>query len=291
MLRSICLLTLLGLFSSAYGEDLPVVWRITEGISAPESIYFDADTGCLFLSQIREGGGKAKDGDGGISKLSVDGKMVDENWVTGLNAPKGLRSHGGTLWVSDIDQLVSVDIATGKITRRLDVPDAVFLNDVACGTDGSVYVSDMAAGKIIRFKDEKLSVFAEGPELQNPNGLLVHDGGLLLGGWGTEFNPADFSTKETGQLLRLDLKTKKVTVVTPERIGHIDGIEIDGEGGYVVSDWPNGKVMHVNSNGEATTLLSLPKGTADIAVLLPQGILLLPEMLENRLTAYQLDLK
>src|SRR3712207_6954360 len=53
------------------------------------------------------------------------------NWVTGPNAPKGMRAHKGVLWVSDIDQIISIDIATGKITRRLKVSGARFLNDVA----------------------------------------------------------------------------------------------------------------------------------------------------------------
>ena len=37
--------------------------------------------------------------------------MVSAKWVTGLNAPKGIRSLGGTLWVTDIDEVVSIDIA------------------------------------------------------------------------------------------------------------------------------------------------------------------------------------
>ena len=291
MLRSTFVLTLLTLSSLATAEDPKIIWQVTEGISAPESAYWDAESGFLYLSQIRKGGGKAKDGDGGISKLTRDGKMVEENWITGLNAPKGVRSSGGTLYVSDIDELVVIDIKAGKVKEKVQIPDAKFLNDVAAGPDGAAYVSDMAAGRVFRYLNGEVSVFAEGPELQYPNGLLVHDGGLILGGWGTELNPEDFSTKELGQLQRLDLKTKKLSVITPKPLGHLDGIEIDGHGGYVLTDWRNGKVFHVNALGNPTTLLSLPQGTADHAVLLPEGILILPEMLENRLTAYQLNLK
>lgn len=35
--------------------DLPVAWEITDGVQAPESVYFDADSGFLFVSQIDRG--------------------------------------------------------------------------------------------------------------------------------------------------------------------------------------------------------------------------------------------
>src|ERR1700704_3608731 len=45
---------------------------------------------------------------------------------------------------------------------------------------------------------------------------------------------ADFTTKVPGRLFSLDLKTKKKTLITPEPFGNIDGIESDGQGGYIV---------------------------------------------------------
>jgi sugar lactone lactonase YvrE len=136
-------------------EGPAVAWTISEGIQTPESVYFDSDSGFLFLSQIGEGGGNGKDGDGWISKLSTDGKVIENKWVTGLNAPKGLRSHGGTLWVADIDRLVAIDIASGKISKEVPVPGAEFLNDVACDEEGTVYVSDLLTRKIHEYRRKK----------------------------------------------------------------------------------------------------------------------------------------
>lgn len=268
-------------------QQLKVAWQIDEGLKAPESAYLDPVTGVIFLSQIGEGGGKGKDGDGWISKISVDGKMIENKWVTGLNAPKGVRSYKGTLYVSDIDRIVVIDIAKSQITKVVEIPDAQFLNDLATGADGTVYVSDMAASRVYQMNDGQVSVFAEGPELEHPNGLLVDGDSLVTGGWGTGFNPEDFSTKTLGRLKKVNLRTKEITVVTPEPVAHLDGIEVDGRGGYIVTDWRNGKLFRISKNGRAKLLMSFPRGAADHAYLIDKGLIILPEMLEGTLTAFE----
>src|SRR5262249_44429895 len=72
------------------------VWTVSEGVDTPESAYIDADSKAIYVSMI-VGQPDQKDGNGRIAKLSMDGKMVSANWVTGLNAPKGLRVYKGTL--------------------------------------------------------------------------------------------------------------------------------------------------------------------------------------------------
>ena len=66
------------------------------------------------------------------------------------------------------------------------------------GADGTVYASDTMASKIFAIKDGKASVFAEGEQLEYPNGLFVDGERLIVGGWGKP--EADFSTKVPGQL-------------------------------------------------------------------------------------------
>jgi len=287
LLPSLLAVLSLTLVHETNAADLPVKWQITEGLKAPESAYLDKHTGFIFLSQIGEGGGKADDGDGWISKLTVNGKMVKDKWVTGLSALKGIRSHGDMLWVSDIMRLVAIDIPTGKITKKIEIKNAKFLNDVATGPDGTVYVSDMVAGIIYAHKDGKTSVFAKGKGIEHPNGLLVHDGKLYLGGWGKNLQD-DFSTDPLGRLLAIDLKSKKRTAITKKSTGNLDGVEVDGKGGFVVTDWRAGKVFHISSKGRAKEILALPRGTADHAFLTDKKWLILPEMLEGRLTAYDL---
>src|SRR5262245_38443947 len=82
----------------AQGAD-PVLtpqWNLTTGFAAPESAYHDAASNAVFVSSIN-GEILAKDGNGYITRLSPDGKVVAEKWATGLHGPKGLRSARGVL--------------------------------------------------------------------------------------------------------------------------------------------------------------------------------------------------
>lgn len=73
--------------------------------------------------------------------------------IAGLNAPKGLRSLKGTLWVSDLDELVTMDIADSRITSKMKIDGARFLNDVAVAADGTVYASDSQGSRIYQGRE------------------------------------------------------------------------------------------------------------------------------------------
>ena len=265
------------------------LWTVTEGIATPESVYVDPKTGEIYVSNI-EGMPGEKDGKGHLSKISADGKTVTATWVTGFNAPKGLRSYEGTLWTADIDEIVAVDIATGKVKSKTKVKGAQFLNDVAVGGDGTVYVSDMMGNKIYALKDGKLSTVAEGEALlEYPNGLLVEGDTLVVGGWGKPKSPTEFATDVPGHLFKIDLKTKQKTLITPDPTANIDGLESDGKGGYIVSDYVAGKILHIGADGKASTLTTFMPSTADIAFTTEGTRLIVPHMNENKIVAYDIS--
>jgi len=262
------------------------LWTVSEGIQTPESTYVDPASGDIYVSSV-EGMPAEKDGKGHISKISSDGKTVNAMWVTGLNAPKGLRSYEGTLWVTDIDEIVGIDMATAKVKSKTKVAGAQFLNDTAVGSDGTVYVSDMMGNKIIALKGGKTSVVAEGEELEYPNGLLVEGDVLVVGGWGKP--KPDFTTDVPGRLFKWDLKTKKKTLITPEPTANIDGLESDGKGGYIATDYLAGKVLHITADGKVTTLTTFMPSTADIAFIPAENRLIVPHMNENKIVAYDIS--
>jgi hypothetical protein len=269
----------------AHAAPVAAGWTATDGIATPESVYFDAASGFVFSSQI-DGMPDGRDGNGRIVKLAGDGHVIASDWVTGLNAPKGLRSHNGTLWTADIDEVNGIDIASGKIASRLKINGAAFLNDVAVGADGTVYVSDMMGNRIYAIRDGAVSVFAEGEQLEWPNGLVVDGNRLIVGGWGKP--KPDFSTDVPGHLFSLDLQTKQKTLITPKPLANIDGVEPDGRGGYIVTDYLKGKVIQVSAAGEARDLRTFMPGTADLAFV-PPAVAIIPHMNENKVAAYDLS--
>lgn len=258
-------------------------WTVTDKIDAPESVFVDHDAGFIYASQVT-GMPDGRDGTGRIIKLNFDGTVVSSDWVTGLNAPKGLRACQGTLWTADLDEIIGIEVATGSISSRLKIFGAKFLNDVACAPDGSVYVSDMLASRIYVIKNGEASIFADGESLEYPNGLLVEGDVLVVGGWGKP--EADFSTKVPGHLYTLNLATKAKTLITPKPFANIDGLESDGHEGYVVSDWVAGKIYRVSKTGDARVVREFKPGTADIAFVPAGNILIVPHMNENRVAAY-----
>ena len=259
---------------------------VVQDMRTPESAYFDEGSGWLFVSQI-DGQPNAKDGKGRISKLGLDGTVVAADWFTALNAPKGLRSYAGTLWVADLDEVVAIDVATAKETARVKIDGAQFLNDVAAGADGTIYVSDMMTNKIHAIEDGKASVFAEGEQLEWPNGLFVDGERLIVGGWGKP--EADFSTKVPGRLYMLDLKTKQKTLITKQPFANIDGVEQEARGGFLITDYMAGTVIQVSPTGEARTVRTFKPGLADHSFLYAQGdVLIAPHMNENTVGAYEI---
>ena len=258
-------------------------WTVTEGVDTPESVYVDSASGSIFVSMIAGQPGD-RDGNGRIMKLAPDGTVVAASWVGGLNAPKGLRSHNGTLWTADIDEVIGIDIAAGRIASRVKIDGAQFLNDVAVGDDGTVYVSDMLASKIYAVKDGKAAVFAEGDAMEYPNGLLVEGDRLIVGGWGKP--EADFSTKVPGHLFAVNLATKEKTLITPKPLGNIDAVESDGRGGYILTDFPKGQLLQVTKGGEGHVVRQFMAGAADLAFVPVGNIAIVPHMMENKVTAY-----
>lgn len=264
-----------------------IVWTV-DGLDAPESAYFDATRGVLYVSNI---GGEptAKDGNGYISRVDPNGQLLEANWVSGMDAPKGLVSDGTTLYVSDIDRLVAIDIDAGEITGTWSAAGAVFLNDTAIDDAGHVYVSDMITEKIHVLSDNELTVLSEGEDLQHPNGLNMLDGKLLVAPWGRDLQE-DFTTKIGGHLIAVDVESGSVAPLgSGEPIGNLDGLEPDGKGGWMVSDWIAGAVYRVEVDGSKTMLLDLDMGSADLEYIPEQSLLIVPMMLDNRLVAYRID--
>jgi hypothetical protein len=274
------------------------LWTLSADVNAPESAYYDATSNAIFVSSIN-GDVSARDGNGYISRLAADGKVVNAKWATGLNAPKGLRSVGGTLWVTDIDEVVAIEIASGRITSHVNIDGAKFLNDLATAPDGTVYASDSQTFRIYAVKDGKASVFVEGEDtFPTPNGVLVDGNRLIVGTMGTQGArgaqgapgaPGAQGAPTGGRLIAFDLRTKAKTDITPQPIGGIDGIESDGRGGFLVTDVFGMRLLHVSASGTTRTLLQFTAAGADFGYIASRQIAVVPFLFGNSVAAYDLS--
>ncbi|GAB3166780.1 SMP-30/gluconolactonase/LRE family protein [Telluribacter humicola] len=259
--------------STAVAEaSLEQIWATDSTLQTPESVLYDGTNQILYVSQIN-GQPDGKDGKGGIAKVGPDGKIIDPNWITGLSAPKGMGMAGDQLYVTDLTDLVQIDIPSGKIVKKTPVEDAVFLNDISVDKQGAVYFTDMRAGKIHMLKDGQVTTVLD--SLNNPNGILAVEDGLLF--------------TESGMLQKLDAQNNKTTLAQGMHAS-TDGIEQVAPGEFIVSSWA-GEVYHVKPDGTTTTLLdtkSSQTNSADIGYDAAKKIVYVPTFFKNSVVAYQL---
>lgn len=206
---------------------LEQVWRVG-GLANPESAALSADGTFLYVTNVN-GEGEVKDGNGFIARVSTDGRLLEREFATGLDAPKGIMLGGDALYVADIDRLVVLDAATGAVRRRVAAPEAVFLNDLTFAPDGAVLMADSGAARIYAVRADTAEVWLEHDLLESANGLLAEPGRLVV-------------TTMAGRLLAIDYESRAITVLA-EGLGDADGVAALGEGRYLVSEWPG--LMHV----------------------------------------------
>lgn len=273
-----------GTSSSETSVTVKQLWQI-EGLAGPESVVVDPDQTVLYVSNVN-GGPTDKDNNGFISIVSMDGKLLDLNWVTGMNAPKGLALHGTKLYVSDIDTLHVIDTKQGTISQSFTTEDAKFLNDVTVTNDGKVYVSDMLTNRIYCLDGDTFDVWLEDDGLTAPNGLHAEADHLVVGSWGVMTD--GFATDVPGHLKTVQLNDKSIqSLGDGTAVGNLDGVEPYGDN-YLVTDWMAGKLYNIEKSGNATLLLELEQGMADLEYLPEQQLILLPMMLNDKLLAYSL---
>jgi len=247
------------------------VWRVG-GLADPESVAASPDGKTLYVANVN-GQADARDGNGFISRLSPDGRMIERTWITGLDAPKGAVVAGDKLYVSDITRLVEIDRNAGRITARYDAPGGKFLNDVAVLPDGAPVVSDSQTARIYVLKGSRLSTWAEGPLLKGANGLLSEPGRLLM-------------ITMAGKLLAFDYATRAPKVLA-DGLGLGDGLAPAGGGAYYASEWP-GRLYLIGPDGKVATLIDSRKAGVYINDIARFGDeLLVPHMKPGEVVAYR----
>jgi DNA-binding beta-propeller fold protein YncE len=271
--------------STPAGAGLTEAWRVG-GFDLPESVSYDDATQSFFVSNLGTNP-TDKDGNGFISRLDARGNLTELKWVTGLNAPKGTAIADGKLYVTDIDQLVVIDIASRIIVNRYPGKGAKFLNDPAVAPDGRVFVADTFANAIYVLDNGGLQTWRQDPSLMGPNGLLVRDGTLIVAELGDVSQ--GFENIKPGTVKQIDLATKAISDFGPPApLAPLDGIEDDGEGGVMVTDNPGGRLLDIKAGEPPVVIGTLAPGAADFEWVPSMNLLVVPQMQQNEIVAYSL---
>lgn len=255
------------------------------GFSNPESVYVNKNI--VFVSNIGEKPlSLAKDGDGFISKLDSNGNIIEKEFISNLNAPKGMAIIDNILYVADIDTIKGFDLNNKKEVFNLAIKDSKFLNDIEMLDNKTLLASDTATGIIyIIDLSGKYDIFVKiDSKFGGPNGLLLdkNNNCLIVAGY-------DPTGKVKGSIVSVDLDSKE-QIPLSKPLGSLDGIAFAKNGDLLVSDWGDkmqGVIYRINQNNDIKILkLESIKGPADI---FSDGEnLWIPKMLESKVSKINL---
>lgn len=259
-------------------EGLSKAWETEKEFLVPESVIHDPVRDVLYVTNFDAFGKSTGEERQFISKLAMDGTILEPRWITGLNRPTGMIVSGDTLYVVERGALVRVDLAAGEIAERIPIAGAGFPNDVALDEAGRLYVSDPGSGTIFRRGDGEFEPWVGRPGIGAPNGLFAHEGELFVGDNGDQ------------RLKAINLETKEIRTVAKVGPGIIDGLQSDGRGNLVLSHW-EGRLLRISPDGSIEKLLDttiLGQYLADFDYVPGKDLIVIPTFYDKRVVAYRL---
>lgn len=250
------------------------------GFSMPESItsdgkrYFVSNQGQDVFS---------KDGDGFISEISEDGKLIELKFLPQkgvLNAPKGLTVANNILYVADIERIVGFDINTRKTVFEITIPQATVLNDICKLENGFIAVTETVSGNIykINTKNKFFETIGNIPTAnginynENTKQLVVCTNGKNYGDGSVYIKTGNGDFKELPNIAK----------------GFFDGIEWIDDNHLLISDWVTfpvkdfGKLWIYNLAEQTSQAYFTGESVADIYYNPATQKIYMPQMFHNK---------
>jgi sugar lactone lactonase YvrE len=304
--RSLTSATLLGVIAACGGRDAPppasppgqVPVKVAEvgGLRDPESARYDERRDVWYVSNVN-GLPTAADGNGFVTRISGDFQTVDTAWVAGgtngvlLDAPKGMAIVGDTLWIADITSIRGINVLDGSLVASILVPGAVFLNDIAYGTDGALYITDSgieftAAGmshpgpdRVFRLLGREVTESLRFADASGPNGIAMdlEHGNLVI-------VPLASST-----IYRWTIGDSLADSVASGP-GSFDGVVVLADGRVLISSWADSTVHVLDGDVLSPLLRGLP-APADLGVDTVRGHLGIPLFGSGRVEFWTIPLR
>ncbi|MEX0313470.1 MAG: SMP-30/gluconolactonase/LRE family protein [Allomuricauda sp.] len=163
-----------------------------------------------------------------IVRCNLDGsspeEFIDSNQY-GYLSGFGMTIKGDTLFalgnslpkINNKSILLLLDVTTGKLIKSypLNIPDFIYLNDIAIGSNGNIYITDSESTNIytVNKTTEKLEIFFSNEEIKHSNGIAISPDDKLL-----------YFASYTSGIRILDIATKRL-VNQPNDHKGIDGMK------------------------------------------------------------------
>ncbi len=210
-----------------------------QGLRKVESIVCDRSVGVLYASS----GENYEVGTSGfISRISLEGELLDLRWVERLNRPTGMALADSILYVADVNRLVAINTADASVIATFESPIAnPGLNDVVVSEAGEVFISASAIHGVFKLNDGHLELWLQDEKnLEWANGLAVKDQQILVAGM---------------NLSSVNMSTKSVSKMTIDsEIQDFEGIVPDGFGGFFLTTVGNSALYHLDPKNNITRL-------------------------------------
>lgn len=229
----------------------------------PESVLYDSISNSLYVSSMNAGT---------IVRIGTDGKVIRNDWVTGLISNKGSALFGGLLYIAETAAVAVVDVSKASVIKRIQVEGAIMLNDVAVDSKGIIYVTDTRAGKVYRVEGDKAVMYLE--NMPGANGLLTVN--------------TDLYVLTSASVAKVDAR-KVVTKIADGFESGLDGIVMVAENEFIISNY-KGILYYVKADGTKQLLLDTRANQImanDISYDSKAKTLYVPSFATNRIIAYE----
>lgn len=210
-----------------------IVWVAKEVFCEPETVLPLPDN-TLLVSNVC---GFNKAGNGFLTLLDLNGDVAHPRVIKDLDAPLGMAFLDHKIFVVDKNTIQVFSWPGYEFLKAVQLPTQV-ANDVAVHPNGTMYVTDTAAGNVVKVDTEgKSKIFIGANKFPGANGIEIRENQLFVGG---------------ERLWLVNLINKTIETQGPDWLVDIDGIEFEPDG--VVQVTPVGGPL-VRLEADAITVL------------------------------------